>query len=163
NTVPEQGRAVVKQHSSRSLRANSASTRHGDRRRACFPSRQVGHTQRRTRRAGELVTRELGPRSELEVRRGLEAEVTADRWTRLDLLLAWEAGRAEGLVHLRPERDAGRFLCERYFAKGLVPMAEIGRCGGRLPFNGCFIGCLRVEPASTAQLTPTKRILPKIR
>ncbi|SHN84370.1 relaxase/mobilization nuclease domain-containing protein [Bradyrhizobium erythrophlei] len=58
-------------------------------------------------RAGDLVTRELGPRSELEVRRGLEAEVTAERWTRLDRSLAREAGRAEGLVDLRPERDAG--------------------------------------------------------
>src|SRR5581483_6743073 len=106
NTVPEQGRAVVKQHSSRSLRANSASTRHGDRRRACFPSRQVGHTQRRTRRAGDLVTRELGPRSELEIRRGLEAEVSAERWTKLDRVLAREAGRTEGVVDLRPQRDA---------------------------------------------------------
>ncbi|MBV9984857.1 MAG: relaxase/mobilization nuclease domain-containing protein, partial [Bradyrhizobium sp.] len=58
-------------------------------------------------RAGDLLTRELGPRSELEVRRGLEAEVTAERWTRLDRALAREAGRAEGVVDLRPERDAG--------------------------------------------------------
>jgi len=56
-------------------------------------------------RASELVTRELGPRSELEVRRGLEAEATAERWTRLDRSLAREAGRAEGVVDLRPERD----------------------------------------------------------
>jgi type IV secretory pathway VirD2 relaxase len=58
-------------------------------------------------RAGDLVTRELGPRSELEVRRGLEAEVKAERWTRFDRLLAREAGRAEGVVDLRPMRDAG--------------------------------------------------------
>jgi type IV secretory pathway VirD2 relaxase len=57
-------------------------------------------------RAGDLVTRELGPRSELEVRRGLEAEVTAERWTKLDRALAWEAGRAEGVIDLRPDRDA---------------------------------------------------------
>jgi type IV secretory pathway VirD2 relaxase len=56
-------------------------------------------------RAGDLVTRELGPRSELEVRRGLETEVTAERWTRLDRLLTREAGRAEGVVDLRPGRD----------------------------------------------------------
>jgi type IV secretory pathway VirD2 relaxase len=59
-------------------------------------------------RAGDLVTRELGPRSELEVRRGLEAEVTAERWTRLDRALAREAGRTEGVVDLRPDRDAAR-------------------------------------------------------
>ena len=57
-------------------------------------------------RAGDLVTRELGLRSELEVRRGLEAEVTAERWTRLDRVLARDAGRTEGVVDLRPERDA---------------------------------------------------------
>ncbi len=56
-------------------------------------------------RAGELVTQELGQRSELEVRRGLDAEVTAERWTRLDRALTREAGRAEGVVDLRPERD----------------------------------------------------------
>ena len=44
-------------------------------------------------RAGDLVTRELGPRSELEVRRGLEAEMKAERWTRLDRSLAREGGR----------------------------------------------------------------------
>ena len=58
-------------------------------------------------RAGDLVTRELGLRSELGVRRGLEAEVEAERWTRLDRLLAREAGRAEGVVDLRPKRNAG--------------------------------------------------------
>jgi type IV secretory pathway VirD2 relaxase len=57
-------------------------------------------------RAGDLVTRELGPRSELEVRHGLELEVNAERWTRLDRSLAGEAGRAEGVVDLRPMRDA---------------------------------------------------------
>jgi type IV secretory pathway VirD2 relaxase len=57
-------------------------------------------------RAGELVTRELGPRSELEVRHSLEAEVSAERWTKLDRVLAREAGRTEGVVDLRPERDA---------------------------------------------------------
>ena len=57
-------------------------------------------------RAGELVTRELGLRSELEVRRNLEAEVTAERWTRLDRALAREAGGAEGVVDLRPDGNA---------------------------------------------------------
>jgi type IV secretory pathway VirD2 relaxase len=47
-------------------------------------------------RAGDLVTRELGPRSELETRQRLEGEVTAERWTRLDRVLAREAGAADG-------------------------------------------------------------------
>src|SRR6201996_8052353 len=57
-------------------------------------------------RAGDLVTRELGPRSELEVRNGLEAEATAERWTRIDRSLAREAGRTEGGGDLRAEHDA---------------------------------------------------------
>jgi type IV secretory pathway VirD2 relaxase len=57
-------------------------------------------------RAGGLVTRELGPRSELEVRNGLEAEATAERWTRIDRVLAREAGAAGGVIDLRPSRDA---------------------------------------------------------
>jgi type IV secretory pathway VirD2 relaxase len=57
-------------------------------------------------RAGDLVTRELGPRSELEVRHSLKAEVSAERWTKLDRVLAREAGRTEGVVDLRPGPDA---------------------------------------------------------
>ena len=57
-------------------------------------------------RAGDLVTRELGPRSELETRQGLEAETTAERWTRIDRVLAREAGAADGVIDLRPRRDA---------------------------------------------------------
>ena len=57
-------------------------------------------------RAGDLVTRELGPRSELETRQRLEGEVTAERWTRLDRVLAREAGAADGIIDLRPDRAA---------------------------------------------------------
>ena len=57
-------------------------------------------------RAGDLVTRELGPRSELETRQGLEAETTAERWTWIDRVLAREAGAADGVIDLRPRRDA---------------------------------------------------------
>ncbi|WP_342709608.1 DUF3363 domain-containing protein [Bradyrhizobium sp. B124] len=58
-------------------------------------------------RAGELVTRELGLRSELEIRRQLEADLTAERLTTLDRGLAREAGAADGVIDLRPNRDAG--------------------------------------------------------
>jgi hypothetical protein len=34
-------------------------------------------------RAEHLVTMELGPRNDLEIRQGLEAEIDADRWTKL--------------------------------------------------------------------------------
>ncbi|TYO61403.1 DUF3363 domain-containing protein [Bradyrhizobium hipponense] len=59
-------------------------------------------------RAGDLVTRELGPRSELEIRQNLDREVTAERWTRLDRVLAREAGAADGVIDLRPDREFAR-------------------------------------------------------
>src|SRR6202007_1193676 len=42
-------------------------------------------------RAGHLVTLDLGPRNDLEVRRRLNAEIDSDRWTGLDRALAAEA------------------------------------------------------------------------
>ncbi len=53
-------------------------------------------------RAERLVTLELGPRSEQEIRQALERQVDADRWTPLDQALAREAGKQDGLVDLRP-------------------------------------------------------------
>jgi type IV secretory pathway VirD2 relaxase len=53
-------------------------------------------------RAEQLVTLELGPRSEQEIRRALERQVDADRWTPLDQALARQAGKQDGLVDLRP-------------------------------------------------------------
>src|SRR5580692_9798537 len=56
-------------------------------------------------RAAHLVTQELGPRSDLEVRRGLDAQVEADRWTLLDRALAAEAARHDRIIDLRPGTD----------------------------------------------------------
>jgi type IV secretory pathway VirD2 relaxase len=56
-------------------------------------------------RAGDLVTHELGPRTELEVRERLETDMTAERWTRIDRVLARQAGAADGVIDLRPNRD----------------------------------------------------------
>src|SRR5712671_3011524 len=62
----------------------------------------IGHGMRE--RAAELVTIELGPQSEHEVRRKLAGEVGADRWTRLDATLRREAQRTEdGVLDFRPE------------------------------------------------------------
>ena len=54
-------------------------------------------------RAQSLVTMELGPRTDLEIRRGLEAQVDADRWTQLDRALAQRSAEAGGVVDLRPD------------------------------------------------------------
>lgn len=57
------------------------------------------------RRAEQLLTLELSPRSELEIRRGLERQVEADRWTPLDQMLARQAAGNDGVVDLRPNRE----------------------------------------------------------
>src|SRR6516165_8970693 len=56
-------------------------------------------------RAADLATLELGPRSDLDIRRHLNAEIEADRWTRIDRVLAAEAAQHDRIVDLRPETD----------------------------------------------------------
>lgn len=70
-------------------------------------------------RAAHLATLELGPRSDLEIRRDLDAQVEADRWTRLDRALAREAGQHNGVIDLRPGADR--------VARGHVRSAVIAR------------------------------------
>lgn len=56
-------------------------------------------------RAERLATLELGQRSEQEIRRSLERQVHADRWTPLDQALTREAAKKDGLIDLRPNAD----------------------------------------------------------
>jgi type IV secretory pathway VirD2 relaxase len=56
-------------------------------------------------RAEQLATLELGPRSEIDIRRALERQVDADRWTPLDQALARHAARNDGVIDLRPGGD----------------------------------------------------------
>ena len=56
-------------------------------------------------RAQALVTMEFGPRTDLEIKRGLEGQIDAERWTLLDRDLLRRATDNEGTVDLRP--DAG--------------------------------------------------------
>ena len=53
-------------------------------------------------RAAERVTLELGPRSELEIRAGLDKEVDAERWTSLDRSLRDISDEGGGVADLRP-------------------------------------------------------------
>jgi type IV secretory pathway VirD2 relaxase len=55
-------------------------------------------------RAAERATLELGPRTEHDIRRSLEREMPAERWTSLDRDLVRHA--ADGIVDLRPPADA---------------------------------------------------------
>ncbi|WP_456304635.1 relaxase/mobilization nuclease domain-containing protein [Brytella acorum] len=54
-------------------------------------------------RASELATLELGPVTEIEQRRKLEAEVSQDRFTRLDRALLEQA--QDGMIDMRPGVD----------------------------------------------------------
>jgi type IV secretory pathway VirD2 relaxase len=56
-------------------------------------------------RAQHLVTLELGPRSDREIRHSLQSQIEAERWTRLDRALAREAATHSGVVDLRPARS----------------------------------------------------------
>ena len=61
-------------------------------------------------RAAQLITLELGQRSEQEIRRSLERQLDADRWTSLDQALACEAARHDGAIDMRPSGDeSGNF------------------------------------------------------
>ena len=53
-------------------------------------------------RAEDLVSIELGPKPEHEIRNALEKEVTAERWTRLDVEIRGNADDV-GSIDLRPE------------------------------------------------------------
>src|SRR5260370_10121673 len=56
-------------------------------------------------RASELVTRELGHQSEIELQTKLQNEVEAERLTRLDKMLLREQ-REQGVIDLRPGEGA---------------------------------------------------------
>jgi type IV secretory pathway VirD2 relaxase len=53
-------------------------------------------------RADDLVSIELGPKQEHEIRSSLQREVTAERWTRLDREILYQADDL-GMIDLRPQ------------------------------------------------------------
>ena len=55
-------------------------------------------------RARDLITQELGPRTDRDIRRTLERQVEAERWTNLDRQLARDAHRT-GVIDLAPHAD----------------------------------------------------------
>jgi type IV secretory pathway VirD2 relaxase len=77
-------------------------------------------------RASELVALELGPRTDLEIRRGLAAEIEAERPTRLDQALASDAAAGEGVIDLRrPPKGEGDELRRLKIAR----LAKLERLG----------------------------------
>ena len=55
-------------------------------------------------RARDLITQELGPRTDQEIRQTLERQIDADRWTNLDRQLARDVYRT-GVIDLAPRAD----------------------------------------------------------
>ncbi|MCO5062786.1 MAG: relaxase/mobilization nuclease and DUF3363 domain-containing protein [Rhizobiaceae bacterium] len=55
-------------------------------------------------RARDLITQELGPRTDHDIRRGLERQIETERWTALDRQLARDSYRT-GIVDLAPHPD----------------------------------------------------------
>jgi type IV secretory pathway VirD2 relaxase len=55
-------------------------------------------------RARDLITQELGPRTDHDIRRSLERQVEAERWTNLDRQLARDSYRT-GVIDLAPHPD----------------------------------------------------------
>ena len=99
-------------------------------------------------RAQELVTLELGPETDLELRSKLEKETTAERFTRIDRAMLGEA--KDGVLDLRPE--AGQVNAE--FDRTLRI--------GRLQFLGSYGLANETEPgiwAVSDRLEPTLREL----
>jgi type IV secretory pathway VirD2 relaxase len=77
-------------------------------------------------RAAQLATLELGPRSDLEIRRDLDAQVEADRLTRLDRVLAREAAQRDGVVDL----GDGSAQSNKYARSALIArMCKLERLG----------------------------------
>ena len=76
-------------------------------------------------RAQELATLELGPETDLELRSKLTAEISAERFTRIDQAMMAEAG--EGILDLRPEAGQVRGDFDRTLRIGrLQTLARYG-------------------------------------
>jgi len=94
-------------------------------------------------RAQERVTLELGPETDLELRHKLEAEVTAERFTRLDRILVEEV--PSRLLDLRP--DAGQLranLDKTLFVGRLKTLERYGLASEAEP--GIWSFSERLEP-----------------
>ena len=55
-------------------------------------------------RARDLITQELGPRTDLDIRRTLESQIETERWTQLDRQFVRD-GRRTGFIDLAPQPD----------------------------------------------------------
>jgi len=88
-------------------------------------------------RARDLITQELGPRTDHDIHRTLESQIEAERWTQLDRQLVRDAGKF-GIVDLAP--PAGRQPDEFHALKvGRLRTLEILGVAGQVGHAQWFI------------------------
>ncbi len=83
-------------------------------------------------RAQQLLTLELGPRSDREIRHSLENQVEAERWTRLDRVLARDAAAHASVVDLRPEPGQSQ---ENFYGTKIGRMRKLEALGLARPLG----------------------------
>lgn len=88
-------------------------------------------------RAQDLVTQELGPRTDLEIHRNLERQVEAERWTQLDRQLVRDA-HPSGIIDLAPlpDRQPDEFHALKV---GRLRTLEIRGLAGQIGHSQWFI------------------------
>lgn len=77
-------------------------------------------------RASALATEELGPRTDLEIRRDLARQIEAECWTRLDRALAREAAARDGVVDLRRDPSG---VADEHRTEKLARLRKLERLG----------------------------------
>ncbi len=88
-------------------------------------------------RARDLITQELGPRTDLDIRRILESQIETERWTQLDRQLVRDAGKS-GIIDLapRPDRQPDEFHALKV---GRLRTLEILGVAGQVGHSQWFI------------------------
>lgn len=88
-------------------------------------------------RARDLITQELGQRTDLDIRRSLESQIETERWTQLDRQLVRDVGKS-GIIDLAPRAD--RQPDEFYALKvGRLRTLEILGLAGQVGHSQWFI------------------------
>ncbi len=90
-------------------------------------------------RARELITRELGPRTEIDIRRSLERQVDAERWTDIDRDFARSVLR-DGLIDMAPELGAQPDVAHALKIGRLRKLARLGVAGEIAPGQWTLAG-----------------------
>lgn len=91
-------------------------------------------------RAAELVTAELGLRSERHIELSLRREVEAERWTSLDRRLQSISDSNAGLIDLRPEAHDNRSSFDKHLAGRAMKLERLGLADRIAP------GCWTLKP-----------------